>query len=162
MRELLDIFQQKRLIVAISSTCFFALLSSSLRSWSEGIFLDGVLLINIWYVKKQKWIGSGIWELSPRRERLQRYEKHQRNLPLKYTTWRRHLALQNCFISQEMYRGELKKGSCSLVREVMIGTIHKLIGFKWSNLNAPGTENPLSHPFLKLGEFHFPTIGPLG
>ena len=35
-------------------------------------------------------------------------------------------------------------------------------GCKWSSLNAPGTENPLSHPILKLHEFPFPTIGPLG
>ena len=36
------------------------------------------------------------------------------------------------------------------------------MGCKWSSLNAPGTENPLSHPFLGLGEFPFPFIGPLG
>ena len=37
-----------------------------------------------------------------------------------------------------------------------------LMGCKWSSLNAPGTENPLSHPLLGLGEFPFPIIGPLG
>ena len=37
-----------------------------------------------------------------------------------------------------------------------------LMGCKWSSLNAPGTENPLSHPLLGLEEFHFPIIGPLG
>ena len=35
-------------------------------------------------------------------------------------------------------------------------------GCKWSSLNAPGNENPLSHPILKLDEFPFPIIGPLG
>ena len=33
---------------------------------------------------------------------------------------------------------------------------------KWSSLNAPGTQTPLSHPILKLGEFPFPIISPLG
>ena len=36
-----------------------------------------------------------------------------------------------------------------------------LKGFKWTSLNAPGTETPLSHPILELGEFPFLTIGPL-
>ena len=36
------------------------------------------------------------------------------------------------------------------------------MGCKWSNLNVPGTENPLSHPLLGLKEFPFPIIGPLG
>ena len=31
-------------------------------------------------------------------------------------------------------------------------------GCKWSSLIAPGTENPLSHPILKLEEFPFPII----
>ena len=35
-------------------------------------------------------------------------------------------------------------------------------GCNWSSLIAPGTENHLSHPILKLDEFHFPIIGPLG
>ena len=35
-------------------------------------------------------------------------------------------------------------------------------GCKWSSLNAPGTETPLSHPILKLGECPFPIIGSLG
>ena len=35
-------------------------------------------------------------------------------------------------------------------------------GCKWSSLNARGTENPLSHPILRLEEFPFPIIGPLG
>ena len=30
-----------------------------------------------------------------------------------------------------------------------------LTGCKWSSLNAPGTENSLSYPFLELGEFPF-------
>ena len=34
-----------------------------------------------------------------------------------------------------------------------------LKGCKWSNLNGPGTENPLSHPYLKLVEFYFLIIG---
>ena len=33
------------------------------------------------------------------------------------------------------------------------------MGFKWSSLNAPGTENPLSHSVLKLEEFPLPIIG---
>ena len=37
-----------------------------------------------------------------------------------------------------------------------------LMGCKWSGLNAPGTENPLSHPLLGLDEFPYPIIGPLG
>ena len=37
-----------------------------------------------------------------------------------------------------------------------------LMGCKWSSLNAPGTEKPLSHLILELVEFHFPIIGPLG
>ena len=37
-----------------------------------------------------------------------------------------------------------------------------LKGCKWSSLNAPGTEYPLSHPVLKLSTFHFPIIVPLG
>ena len=34
-----------------------------------------------------------------------------------------------------------------------------LKGCKWSSLNAPGTETPLSHPFLKLGELPSEVIG---
>ena len=37
-----------------------------------------------------------------------------------------------------------------------------LMGCKWPSLNAQGTENPMSHPILKLGELPFPIIGPLG
>ena len=37
-----------------------------------------------------------------------------------------------------------------------------LTGCKWSSLKAPGTETPLSYPFLELGEFPFLVIGPLG
>ena len=37
-----------------------------------------------------------------------------------------------------------------------------VMGCTWSRLNAPGTENPLSHPILKLDEFPFPIISPLG
>ena len=37
-----------------------------------------------------------------------------------------------------------------------------LKGCKWSSLNAPGTENPLSHSVLGLEEFPFLIIGPLG
>ena len=33
---------------------------------------------------------------------------------------------------------------------------------KQTSLNAPGTENPLSHPILRLEESHFSIIGPLG
>ena len=29
---------------------------------------------------------------------------------------------------------------------------------KWSSLNAPGTENPLSHSVLELEEFPFPLL----
>ena len=36
-----------------------------------------------------------------------------------------------------------------------------LMGCKWSSLNAPGTENPLSHPILELEECPFPIIGTL-
>ena len=35
-------------------------------------------------------------------------------------------------------------------------------GCKWSSLDVPGTQTPLSHPILKFGEFPFPIIGPLG
>ena len=34
-------------------------------------------------------------------------------------------------------------------------------GCKWSSLNAPGTENPLSHPLLGLEDFPFPYISPI-
>ena len=37
-----------------------------------------------------------------------------------------------------------------------------LTGRKWSSLNAPGTQIPLSHPFLKLREFPYLIISPLG
>ena len=37
-----------------------------------------------------------------------------------------------------------------------------LTGCTWSSLNAPGTETPLSHSILKLHEFPFPIISPLG
>ena len=37
-----------------------------------------------------------------------------------------------------------------------------LMGCKWSNLNAPGTESPLSHPVLNLDEFSSPIIAHLG
>ena len=33
---------------------------------------------------------------------------------------------------------------------------------KWSSLNAPGTQTPLPHPILKLGEVPFPIVSPLG
>ena len=36
------------------------------------------------------------------------------------------------------------------------------MGSKWSSLKAPGIQNPLSHPVLRLDEFPFPSIGPLG
>ena len=36
-----------------------------------------------------------------------------------------------------------------------------LKGCKWSSLNAPGTQIPLSHSFLELGEFPFLSISPL-
>ena len=35
-------------------------------------------------------------------------------------------------------------------------------GCKGSSLNAPGTQSPLSHPILKLGEIPFLIIGPWG
>ena len=35
-------------------------------------------------------------------------------------------------------------------------------GSIWSSLNAQGTETPLSHLILKLDEFPFPIICPLG
>ena len=35
-------------------------------------------------------------------------------------------------------------------------------GCKWSSLNVPGIENPLSHSFLGLGELPFPNNDPLG
>ena len=35
-------------------------------------------------------------------------------------------------------------------------------GSKWSSLDAPGTQSPLSHSILELDEFHFPIISPLG
>ena len=37
-----------------------------------------------------------------------------------------------------------------------------LKGYKWSSLNAPGTETLLSYPYGELGEFPFPIISPLG
>ena len=37
-----------------------------------------------------------------------------------------------------------------------------LKGCKWSSLNVPGIETPLSHSVLDLDEFPFPIIGPLG
>ena len=37
-----------------------------------------------------------------------------------------------------------------------------LKGCKWSSLNAPGTENSLSHPILKLDEFPFSHYWPSG
>ena len=37
-----------------------------------------------------------------------------------------------------------------------------LKGCKWSSLNTPGTENPLSHSILKLDESPFPIISPSG
>ena len=37
-----------------------------------------------------------------------------------------------------------------------------LKGCKWPSLNAPGTGITLFHPILKLGEFPFPIISPLG
>ena len=37
-----------------------------------------------------------------------------------------------------------------------------LMGCKCSSLNAPGNENPLSHPLSGLDEFPFPIIVPLG
>ena len=35
-------------------------------------------------------------------------------------------------------------------------------GCKWSSLNGPGSETSLQHPFLKLDEFPFLHISPLG
>jgi len=32
-------------------------------------------------------------------------------------------------------------------------------GCKWSSLNAPGTQTPLSHPVLELEEFPFSILG---
>ena len=43
-----------------------------------------------------------------------------------------------------------------------IGNKNDLKGHKWSSLNAPGTENPLSHPVLELDNCPLPIIGPLG
>ena len=43
-----------------------------------------------------------------------------------------------------------------------LGNIIVANGCKWSILNAPGTENSLSYPFLGLGEFPFLIISPLG
>ena len=37
-----------------------------------------------------------------------------------------------------------------------------LTGCKWSSLNAPGTQTPLYHPFLELGEFPFSVCLSLG
>ena len=37
-----------------------------------------------------------------------------------------------------------------------------LMGFKWSNLNPPGTDTPLSHPYWKLQEFPFSHNWPSG
>ena len=37
-----------------------------------------------------------------------------------------------------------------------------LKGCKWSSLSAPGTETPLSHSILRLDDFPFPIISPLG
>ena len=37
-----------------------------------------------------------------------------------------------------------------------------LKGSKWSSLNSPGTENPLSHLLLELEKLPFLTISPLG
>ena len=37
-----------------------------------------------------------------------------------------------------------------------------LKGCRWSSLNAPGTEHPLSHPLLGLEEFPFPHYWPSG
>ena len=36
------------------------------------------------------------------------------------------------------------------------------MGCIWSSLNVPGTGIPLSHPILKLEDFPFLIIGPLG
>ena len=37
-----------------------------------------------------------------------------------------------------------------------------LTGCKWSGLNAPGIETPLTSPILNLGDFPFLIISPLG
>ena len=37
-----------------------------------------------------------------------------------------------------------------------------LKGCKWSSLKAPGTETPLHHPILRLEDFPFLQISPLG
>ena len=37
-----------------------------------------------------------------------------------------------------------------------------LMGCKWSNLNPPGTDTPLSHPYWKLQEFPFSHNWPSG
>ena len=37
-----------------------------------------------------------------------------------------------------------------------------LKGCKWSSMNAPSIESPLCPSFLRLEEFPFPIIGPLG
>ena len=37
-----------------------------------------------------------------------------------------------------------------------------LKGCKWSSLNAQGTENHLTNPYLKLSDFPFLTISPVG
>ena len=44
----------------------------------------------------------------------------------------------------------------------IFGNNMSLIGCKWSSLNAPSTQNPLSHSFLEVGEFPFLHISPLG
>ena len=44
----------------------------------------------------------------------------------------------------------------------IFGNKSGLRGCKWSRLKGPGTETPLSHPILKLGELPFPNIGPSG
>ena len=44
-------------------------------------------------------------------------------------------------------------------------TFQNKMGLKcciWSSLNAPGTENPLCHPFLGLGEFRFSLLAVWG
>ena len=47
------------------------------------------------------------------------------------------------------------------VRQCLLGQMSTK-GCNWTRLNAPGIENPLSHPLLELDEFPFPTISPLG
>ena len=37
-----------------------------------------------------------------------------------------------------------------------------LVGSKWSSLNTPGKETPLSHPILELAKLPSLTISPLG